>query len=525
MRARPAWLLSLATIACLTPFADKAFHVDDPLFVWLGDHIRESPLDFYGYTVNWRRMMEAPMYEVTKNPPLAGYFIALVRSLLGEGEIALHLAFLLPALAAVLGTYELARRLCAHPLVAAMATLLTPVFLVSATTVMGDVMMLAFWTWALALWEKGVRHGRRRALVASAFLMGLGALTKYFAVALVPLALVYTLVLRRRPTRALLVLLIPLAMVGAYDLVTNSLYGRGLFSDAFLFSWVDRGHGGGRWLFGAATGLVFTGGCLATLLCFAPVVGSRRLLAITLGLTLLVGLAFGSALAPPASGALAWSATIHRLVFLSLGVGVAVLAGADLWARRSAHALLLLLWVAGTFVFVSWINWTVNGRSILPMAPALGILLARRLEERESSAAPTGARALAVPMLLAACLSLAVAWADYSLGETARRAAHELAQRHGRSGRLWCHGTWGFKYYMEGLGAKLVDTSATTLVAGDILVSESDLRHRLAGGRLSDRLRPVDELELQPSGWIASMDRSLGAGFYASYFARERATA
>ena len=62
-------LLALVTIVCLVPFADRALHVDDPLFVWAGDHIRREPLDPFGFPVNWARQASAPMYEVTQNPP------------------------------------------------------------------------------------------------------------------------------------------------------------------------------------------------------------------------------------------------------------------------------------------------------------------------------------------------------------------------------------------------------------------------------------------------------------------------
>ena len=68
------------------------------------------------------------------------------------------------------------------------------------------------------------------------------------------------------------------------------------------------------------------------------------------------------------------------MIFWSLGGGcVLALAVAEVWRRREAAGWLLALWVLGTFVFTALLNWTINGRSILPMAPAVGILLARRL--------------------------------------------------------------------------------------------------------------------------------------------------
>ena len=69
------------------------------------------------------------MWWVTENPPLAGYYLALAAGILGWSEVALHFAFLLPAVAAILGTHRLARRFCNSPMLAALATLFTPVFM------------------------------------------------------------------------------------------------------------------------------------------------------------------------------------------------------------------------------------------------------------------------------------------------------------------------------------------------------------------------------------------------------------
>src|SRR5262249_24581433 len=93
-------LLGLACASCLVPFVNKPFHIDDPLFLWAAQHIEKHPLDFYGFQVNWY-FSEMPMAEVTKNPPLGSYYIALASTLLGWSEMGLHLAFLPPAIGAI----------------------------------------------------------------------------------------------------------------------------------------------------------------------------------------------------------------------------------------------------------------------------------------------------------------------------------------------------------------------------------------------------------------------------------------
>ena len=95
----------------MAPFLNQAYDIDDPLFLWMAQQIRRHPFDPYGGIVHWAATAQS-MSVAMQNPPLCSYQIAAVGSIVGFGEVALHLAFLLPAMATVLGTFALARRLC-----------------------------------------------------------------------------------------------------------------------------------------------------------------------------------------------------------------------------------------------------------------------------------------------------------------------------------------------------------------------------------------------------------------------------
>ena len=151
---RSSWWIAAITVAVLAPFLGKAFHIDDPLFIYAAEQILREPFDPYGFDVNWYGF-PMPMHRVTQNPPLTSYFIALVASFAGFREWALHGAFVLPAVAAVLGTYRLARAMGARPVVAALIVALAPGFVVSSTNVMSDTILLALWTWSVLLWRRG----------------------------------------------------------------------------------------------------------------------------------------------------------------------------------------------------------------------------------------------------------------------------------------------------------------------------------------------------------------------------------
>ena len=515
-------ILTALTLLPLVLFAGKSFHIDDPLFVWTARQIQAEPLDPYGFTVNWYGV-PMRMADVTKNPPLASYAIAAVAALSGFGEVPIHLAFLIPALAVVLLTYQLGLRFTRQPLVAAILVLTTPVFLVSSTSVMCDVWMLAFWLAAVWLWVSGIDTGSRSELLLGALAAALSALMKYFGLALIPLLLVYTWRRKRRLTPAW-PLLVPVAAVAAYHLATQAMYGRGLVLDAFSYTT------GARSLLGSATtpitGLAFTGGCIGAALLIALVACRRWVAVAWIGLAAAVTVSVAIFGIPGANGAERGRATppelaIHFGLFATMGFAVLALAVADLRRRRDADSLLLALWVGGTFLFAAGLNWSTNGRSILPMVPAAALLIARSLES-VGAAATSAARARRLKGIRIAILAFAgvlagwIASSDVQHANGARRAAHVIRERtRGATGRLLFEGHWGFQYYMEGLGGIAFDRNAP-LHPGDLLVLPENNTN--VDTEPQPWMRLVDTVERPAGAGVALNRMDRGAGFYADAY-------
>jgi 4-amino-4-deoxy-L-arabinose transferase-like glycosyltransferase len=270
------WLL-LLTLACLAPFANKAFHVDDTLFLRAAQHIQKHPSDFYGFSMNWFGT-SMPMVQVFDNPPLTCYYIALVAAIAGWSEAALHLAFLLPALAAAWGTFALARNYCQRPIVAGLVAVLTPVFLISATTLMCDVMLLAFWVWSIVLFEKGLQKNHWLPYLGSGLLVGLAILTKFTGLALVPLLAAYGLTRQRGLGAWLTTPLIPILFAAGYEWVTFRLYGHGLLLAATSYA-SNAGQAAETSLLAKAIlGLSFLGGCFVPALLYPILLWPRSTL-------------------------------------------------------------------------------------------------------------------------------------------------------------------------------------------------------------------------------------------------------
>ncbi len=515
--SQPIITLLVLTAACLAPFATKAFHIDDTLFIWVARHIHQDPLDFYGFDANWYGETMR-MSDINQNPPLTSYWIALVTALFGEREAALHLAFLLPAFLVVWGTWELARGWSRRPLTAALAVLFTPGFLVSATTVMSDTPMLAAYVWSLVLWRQGLErrgNGTGRCLTG-ALLMAVAALTKYFGITAAGLALVYALAARHRPAK-LLWLLVPAAILAGYQWYTKELYGHGLFTNAAAYA-VNFHERSTQQLAGKTLiGLAFTGGCLAVVLFAAPLMWTRPRSLATTTLVVLPGMAglavlLGKVGPMPIRTAdgIALSSLLQLLLMGGTGILVLLLAWLDLWHHRDGAATLLFCWVAGTFVFATYLNWTTNARSILPMAPAVGILLARRLE-LVARRRPAVKRLAPATLTAAAILALAVAAADTSLANVQRRAAAEiLAAYPGK--RIWFQGHWGFQYYMEKGGGLAVDYTKSRFAPGDLLAIPRNNTNIVLPGA---GFRPVRQFAIQPLPGITTMEAPPNrAGFY-----------
>ncbi len=506
-------LMITATILCLVPFSNRAFHVDDPLFVWTAQQITRHPSDPYGFNLVWYST-EMPMSRVTQNPPLASYYGAVFGALAGWSERTLHLAFLLPSLAVVLGTYYLACRFTKLPLLAAMAVLLTPGFMVSACSVMSDIVMLALWILALILWLKGCETERLSLFASSGLLIGACALTKYFGLALLPLLVLYSFARRRRSETWFLFLMIPAVLMLGYQFWTRDLYGHGLLLDAARYAvWAKNP---GEYASSLLVGMTFLGGGMLSALMFAPLCWSRRGLLIGAVLSGLAGVAIGAGWIYSSSPMPHdhWGTGIQLAAFIAGGGSVMALAILDLWKARNAESLLLAVWIFGTLYFACFLNWTINSRSIRPMIPAAAILLARRLEAVEPIALRFRLIRLLLPLSVSGIVSLCVAHVDARLANSARSAATILsAETRSEQGMLWFQGHWGFQYYMQLHNARAMAEDAV-LTPGDFVALPENNTNKF---KLNYRsLQTKERIEIPVDRMLTTMNRDLGAGFYTS---------
>jgi hypothetical protein len=513
-------LLAAAVLACLLPFSGKAFNVDDTLFIYVARQITQHPLDPFGFKVNW--FLDAvPVARETKNPPLASYYMAAAAGFVGWSERALHFAFLLPALASVLGTYRLAQQFTKSPLLAASATLLTPVFLVCASSVMCDTLMLALWLWAIIFWIEGFEPQRPLYLAISVLMITLCALTKYFGAALILLLAAYSLARQRRLGSWAWYLLLPIAMLTGYQHWTKALYGLRMISEAAHMSEGVRHARQSSVLATMLVDLSFVGGLTLPALTLAPILWARRKI---LAVCVASGIAgFLIARGRISLGAVFWPFDFYQhwflvgiqlTFFIAAGFSVLALAATDAWKNKNADSLLLMLWVFGTFFFTGFLNWAINARSVLPLIPAAAILIARRLDAMPANSIRWRPAMLAIPLAVAGAVSLWLTWADTELANSARTAATMIEQKtRDQPGQVWFLGHWGFQYYMESFGARAVVVNDPPQSSGDFLaIAERDRLFEIRPAFVSSR----DVIQIPMRLGITTVQRELGTGFYSS---------
>jgi hypothetical protein len=214
-------------------------------------------------------------------------------------------------------------------------------------------------------------------------------------------------------------------------------------------------------------------------------------------------------------GNFSWPFAVQYYLFALAGISILVLAAFDLWSRKDADSLLLFLWIMGTFIFAGFLNWTVSARTVLPMSPAIGILVLRRAEQRKVLNGPILAKYAPLLFMPSLVVALSVTWADYKLADTSRSMAVEIHQRYKNyPGTIWFQGHWGFQYYMEAAGGKAVDAEKSTIAPGDIMIIPG--YNTNLDPLPADAFHLVHLYKVTPVSWLSTMNKFTGAGFYSS---------
>jgi hypothetical protein len=370
--------------------------------------------------------------------------------------------------------------------------------------------------WAIFLWIRGMRRGGSRDLFCASLLIALCSLTKYFGISLVPLLFIYTICSKQGRKPQILFLLIPIVALCCYQWGTRIIYGRGLLLDAASYATSFKEHGLKDIFTSTVTGLSFLGGCLIPTLLFMPLLWGKRVVLTVISLFPLLALILYILAFPEFTKSVSWDYYLQLSLYMIAGIHLLALTIRDLFEKRDTESLLLFLWVMGTIAFASFVNWSVNGRSILPLTPAVGILIVRALGRQGFGLDEMKflrSKSFAVPLTCAWLFSMTVAWADYGLAGSARSAADEITRNYIDGKPLIFQGHWGFQYYMEKNGAIAFDAKKSYAKPVTMAVPENNVN---IFPEIMKQGSPLQILELAPSPFLTTMNPDIRAGFYSS---------
>ncbi len=502
--AAPAILLCTAA---LLPFHDKAFTVDDTLFLRQAAQLLEHPLHPTAFEMVWS---EAPfplrVSRIMPSGTLMAYLLVPV-VLLGGAEWLAHLLQLAALAATVLATVSLGLRLGLGSGGAATAGLLlaaTPAVLAMASTGMPDVPAMALGAVAIERLHAWRLERRGHQAVIGALALGLAPLARpHLWLLLAVAALVVTDPLRDRArfrvpwSRLAPVAAAPLLTLALALLTRDPLAGAGSQLGAVrTYSAIDHF---------APNLLAFAAHWVLALPLAVPWVLLRyRALAARPTSYAATALAALAVMGLPGERTGLWLAPIA-------GLGGAVLWDvlADGWRRRDATRLLLATWLFVPLVVTPYLH--LPSKYLLVSAPAVALLVAGELSNRPR----LGARCIAgVTLAGGLALGVLVIRADAAFAGLGRRAAAELIAPHVAAGRqVWFDGHWGFQWYAEQAGARCLTATPPHPARGDLAVSSL----RSMGGVIAGfpRRRLLASLsDDAPGGRL--MSREDGAGFFSN---------
>lgn len=472
LKLLPRWL-DQETLICLfvglilfVPFANKAFHMDSPVTVYMARQIAKDPLNppigHYGTLLapwNHTRLPASSAYYATPHPPLLPFYILPWLSCFGENELALTLGMLPFYLLIIVLTHRLMRIILpSAALFGALLIAMSPAVLVNAHNIMNDVPVTALMMASLYCM---VRTGRKSDALLSGLFAGLACLTKVTAGTLIVSAALYYLTGGK--TKNLLVFCVPFAICNVLWMLHNLYF----FGEMQLF-----GNGHAHYLWGDVRFrfermLSFTGGAMVFPLL---ILGVYAALAQTRNWTLAVLVASSI-----------WAGLlINHLHYSLLHAGAyAVFASAGImiigrticksfasekrpWLPLGTHLVLQL--VGGLFLTLFAVRYLLPVVFVLILSWTTDVFAIKKVSSRILVCALALAISLIVSILL--CVS------DLKLVNAEKQVAQDLLnQYHDRL--VVYHGRLGYLYYMDKAGFTSALDLKSGLKPGDIFVRNS----------------------------------------------------
>jgi len=428
-------LLTILLFSFLLIFVSKPVHIDDTVFLKTGEFLAEHPWKPFSFELNWGGKSVSIFNE--DNPFLIPYFEAFVTRIGGQSETILHIAFMIFPFLAMLAYRGIASGYKYSANTASVLLITSPAFLVSATTLMADIPLIAFYLLACYFYVRFCETLKTSDGWMFGAMIVLAAFTKYIGLTLIPL-LLFDSIRRGILRKSAPYLLLP--VIGTLLWCIQNLISVGA-----LHIW-DSGKSmnlQAKPVFEKTiAALSFTGLSILGFVVFSCCRSLRSFL-------LLLGFSI-------AGGVIVhfFSRTHYftNTMLMGFGMGSAVFCFTRI--DRSKIDAFLALWLVGMFLYVCLAEF-VAARVVLLFAPPLLLLLSARVSRSF----------LIHCVILNFLLSVLVGFADQKSAVFYKNFAEKLPTQHTH---YIAH--WGMQYYLEKRGLSPFDYEKDSLHAGDLIV-------------------------------------------------------
>ncbi|MFA5801960.1 MAG: glycosyltransferase family 39 protein [Thermoleophilia bacterium] len=476
-------VIAAAVLVLTVPFINQPFNQDDRDFVEFArassSDITNIKLENYTYAGKFFKSYRDP-----HGPLLTTYLGMTLRMGTAESEALFHGLYLIFPLIAAFSMYYLARRFTSEPLIATLLLLFTPGFMVLSHTLMDNLPGLSLALAAATLFIQGADKDDSRLLAASGVVMTLAAVTAYQTLSVVPALIFYASVSRPFRLRRYLAFGF-LVMGGAVWLfATYKIYGR-----LPVLSYKIRGQDfrllpGYNDDYGIQLRpmLIMLGGTtifpLSVLILY---IRSRIDLLVASVLLLLVVVWTAISFYGEEADAM----RLVQIVLLTFA-GVMVVVRLFVYGitfsinengRPSTDALFLLSWfVSAAVAYMVFLVPYISARHLLLMFPPLILLFVREFENLWRGHARLRTIFIVTTLFFTLAGGLAAAVADYRSAsvypEIAEQIAIQLRREPVVGNTVFIRGEFGFRYYLEQQGFKMLN-DRTEIKTGDMIIFSS----------------------------------------------------
>lgn len=448
--------------------AAKPAVVDDTAYLTFARHIAAHPLDPYGFTIHWYTLPE-PAMEVLC-PPVVPYWLALGMALFGPSVPLLKLWTFPFVLVFACAIRSLLRRFARGTEGVVLPLVMLSPAVQPMVNVMLDIPAAALGLAALAVLP--------RSAVAAGLLTALALQTKYTALVVPPLLVWYGITARRVIPSAVAVVVACAAFAG-WEALIASKYG----VSHFVFHLTQHSSGGGTWEFvydklSLLPPLAGHLGCLAAWVGFfaggavgLPGRWVRRAAAFWLvGAAIVFLLPLRFSVVVPGKDEFHEKLTLAGVVWRTVGTGMLLTMLAAAWVvlfragrrwRGSPVGTFVVGWVLLELAAYFALTPFPAARRLVGVSVALAVLAARLVcltrTRPERWVVPA---AVGFGLLVAATDTLD-AYPEKALAERAARVT---------GGTTWFAGHWGFQWYCEREGMRLLVPGVSRPEVGDYLV-------------------------------------------------------